>query len=132
MAWLWVQFEFPGLNDVIKKHWRAYEQAKKDHSLLVAGAARRTGLPVGEMEPCHATFLHVLKDRRRDPDNVTAFAQKVVLDAVLGARRDGQRYVLGLSHFWEVAKPQGVLVCFCAERTMNKGEMVTAYEQERI
>ena len=50
-------------------------------------------------------FKWIEKDRRRDPDNISSFGRKVILDALVKTgiiTDDSQEYILGFRDFFEV------------------------------
>lgn len=61
----------------------------------------------------HWTYFHVEPNRRRDPSNFSAGAQKIIEDALQAAGRlegDGWKHIGGFSHWWAVGDPPGCLV----------------------
>lgn len=123
---LWVPGHWPSLNVLITRGKFKYETERKGWHRIVALHARTQGVPAN-MGPRFISFFHARKDRRTDPDNFAGFAQKMVLDAVLGKRSDGWDYVLGLGHQWVVHKKSpGLLVMFDEIDTRRTAEQFRA------
>ena len=101
--------ELPALNQTIeagKRHWSEYAVLKRRYTALVAALARRQLRPVlsGSV---HLSFVWYCRNKRRDPDNVSAAGRKVILDGLVTAgilSNDGGRQVGGFNDSFEVDK----------------------------
>ena len=99
--------ELPDLNTTLsesKRHWSKYSQLKREYTALVAALARRQLRPV--VSGCvHLSFVWYCRDRRKDPDNISAAGRKVILDGLVSAgilQNDGWKQVIGFSDSFEV------------------------------
>lgn len=105
----------PGQNEIIAAaksgHGKgnAYSRMKATWGAIVATQARKALQPCAGAVRLICTWVE--KDRRRDPDNVTA-AVKFVLDGLVAAgiiAGDGWEHVSAIEHNWTVAgKGRGV------------------------
>lgn len=112
----------PGLNEIIlastqrRGKGNAYSAMKKAWGREIGLIARMTGFQ--PIERGHFMFHHYEKDRRRDPDNFIAGAQKLILDALVSEELlpgDGWKQVLSIDHDWEVrAADDGVQLTVAA------------------
>ena len=111
---IWVPGRLPGLNEFIaargrrRGRWDPYARLKREWSIVV-GMVARGRIPNG----AHWTYFHVEPNRRRDPSNFCAGAQKIIEDALQEAGKlegDGWRHIGGFSHHWTVGDPPGCLV----------------------
>lgn len=85
MSW---SFEVPAVppsgNVWSRSHWAVQRQIKCDWQLLVLSAVRNLG--IGQVNSASVTItIYFKENRRRDPDNFTATAYKLVLDALVRA-----------------------------------------------
>ena len=93
-----IPFTLPGLNEYIDAE-RAHRQkgaAMKRKWQNAVIMALRDNRPV--QEPVRIGFVWVEKNRRRDPDNISGFGRKVILDALVKAKilkNDGQKNISG-------------------------------------
>lgn len=102
-----LQGELPALNEIIgasKAHWSNYARVKRQNTYLVALQCRAQHLsPIDG--PVEISFLHYRPSRKKDPDNVAAGAQKMILDGLVKAAilpNDTMQYVAALHHAFEV------------------------------
>ena len=90
-----IKGRLPGYNELNKQPWQAARRIKQDAMAQVMWAARRHRVePV--QGPCEITIACFEPNARRDVDNVTAGANKVILDALqqMGILKgDGRKYV---------------------------------------
>ncbi len=106
-----IRQRMPNLNDVIEKcktHWSSYGVFKKKWAQTVTLYAREQQFPA-IAEPAFFEFEFGEPNRRRDPDNFTGGAQKIIFDALQDAgllKNDGWEQVLGISHTWRVVDTQ--------------------------
>jgi hypothetical protein len=115
---LWISGIMPGLNEVLdakatftrrtpsSKRWNGYAHMKRiwTRQIWLFIKAQRFQIPSGFG---YFTFVHFERDRRRDPDNLTAGPRKLILDALKAAQLipgDGWQYVHGLAHYWTIDK----------------------------
>lgn len=100
MRKLVIPFSLPGLNEYIDAE-RAHRQKgaamkRKWQSAVMLSLRNQNHRPLSE--PVRIGFVWVEKDRRRDPDNISAFGRKVILDALVKAKilkNDGQKNITG-------------------------------------
>ena len=98
MRKLVIPFSLPGLNEYIDAE-RAHRQKgaamkRKWQGAVMLALRNQNHGPLSE--PVRIGFVWVEKDRRRDPDNVSAFGRKVILDAMVKIRllkNDGQKNI---------------------------------------
>lgn len=98
MRKLVIPFSLPGLNEYIDAE-RAHRQKgaamkRKWQGAVMLALRNQNHRPLSE--PVRIGFVWVEKDRRRDPDNISAFGRKVILDAMVKMRllkNDGQKNV---------------------------------------
>jgi len=108
---IWIPFPLPGLNEIIgearKNRFASAKQKKTYTDSLV--------LICSQLKPCLAAnfeFIWVCKDKRKDPDNLTA-GQKYFFDALVKAKifkNDGWKEVKSIKHRFEIGDRPGVLV----------------------
>ena len=97
--------EFPTMNEIIeasKRHWASYSSMKRTYTSLVALYARK--LP--KVEKADITITWVCKNRRQDPDNITA-GTKFLMDGLVEAgvlENDGWKQIGDITHRFEVDK----------------------------
>jgi hypothetical protein len=97
----------PALNEYVtacRSHARAGARMKRDAQEIVAWWVKGTA-PIAFRAVLH--FRWVEPNKRRDPDNVSAFGRKVILDAmveqgILGG--DGWAHIAGLTDTFDVDK----------------------------
>lgn len=88
-----IPFTLPGMNELIDANRNSrYKGAglKKYWQHRVEMVIKRKARPL--REPVTITWVWIEKDRRRDPDNVTAGGKKIILDALVHVgylRNDG-------------------------------------------
>ena len=104
---IWIPGRMPGLNDIIA--WRAckykgeYSEHKRKWQGLIRVIAQRTLKPWPE--GAHFEYELVEPNKKRDPSNACAGAQKFIEDALVEAGilpNDGWRHVLSVRHSWTV------------------------------
>lgn len=106
-----ISHKFPSFNDYISAMNRNRfkgNQMKQELTSLVAWECRKN--KVKKFNQVKIYFKWIEKNRRRDPDNLTANS-KFVLDGLVRAgviKDDGWDYVKGLYHDWEIGKGYGV------------------------
>ena len=99
--------ELPDLNTTLsesKRHWSKYSRLKREYTGLVACIARRQLRPVVSGR-VHLSFVWYCRNRRKDPDNISAAGRKVILDGLVSAgilQNDGWKQVIGFSDSFEV------------------------------
>lgn len=101
----------PNMNEVISaaKGYNgrgfAYKKMKEEWTGLVEESIRKA--EIRPVESCTVVLCWMEKNRRRDPDNITAGGTKFVMDGLVKAgilSGDGWDYVKGLLHSWHVDK----------------------------
>ncbi len=105
-----IEGRLPGYNDLKGDRWGKVKQPAMDTVMWAAKLQRLRPI----LGPCEVSILCMEPNTRRDRDNVTSGACKVVLDALqqLGLLRgDGQKYVTGVHTAVEVdrVKPRVVV-----------------------
>jgi len=117
---LWIQFTFPGLNEVVttcKGQWgkHKYHKLKADYEGAVIALAKSKRFETITV-PVNIDFIWCEPDKRRDPDNIAAGGRKIILDALVYGgfmQGDGWGNVLGFSDSFRVNKDEkGVLISF--------------------
>lgn len=129
----------PGLNEILHAAGVIYRGKKGGKTTAYSVTMKK---PLGErvsflagyqriqpVSACAYTFLLHERDRRRDPDNAAAGAQKVCLDA-LGAAglmplKDGWSGVLDLRQHWVVDPAHVGVTVIAACRACTKEEAVS-------
>lgn len=91
-----IPFSLPGLNDYIdaERTHRQRGAAMKRKWQADVMLALKDKRPL--REPVRIGFVWVEKNRRRDPDNISAFGRKVILDAMVKKHilsNDGQKNI---------------------------------------
>jgi hypothetical protein len=109
LARVFIPGPLPGMNEILAAaksgngRRNGYGRLKATWNAVVATHARRALAP-GVFERVRLHCMWIEKDRRRDPDNVTA-AVKFILDGLVDAgilRGDGWSCVVGIEHDWAV------------------------------
>ena len=120
-----IPWAFGSVNRALYTNWRERHRAKKTDEVDLKVVAGAVGFDPGP-GPYRLTFLHIRGDKRSDPDNFCAWGQKVVLDAIVGKRKDGMSQILEIRQHWGLDRdnPQ-TIVAFDPERTFTKEEMET-------
>lgn len=141
---LWVPGPLPGLNELVEarfvrarktgrggKQWNAYSELKKkwEERIVVYAQAQR----VPRIESAH--FIYIIREpnRRRDPSNVAAAAQKLIEDGLQKCgvlENDGWKQVRGVSYFVLLADathPPGVTLAF-ATPGENEDQTIAYWE----
>ena len=108
----------PSVNDMIEASshrrgmWSEWNKMKKDEEERVIQAIEAAGKPKHMFtEPAVIEFRYYEKDRRRDIDNITGAAHKIILDALQRAeviRNDNRHYVTRMADevFTDPAEPR--------------------------
>lgn len=102
-----IEGQLPSLNDYIRSERSGkYAAASMKHTwqrailiYIKKAKLRRTEKPV----TLH--YMHYVKDRRRDRDNIAAIAHKFTQDALVEAgilKSDGWDYVVGFTDGWAI------------------------------
>ncbi len=104
---LWIPGRMPGMNEII--HWSAsrYRGEYNKHKKKWQGLIRTLAVRVLKPWPDGAHFHYELVEpnRKRDPSNACAGAQKFIEDALVQAGllpNDGWKHVLSVRHSWRV------------------------------
>lgn len=104
-----IPFSLPGLNEYIdaeRTHRQAGAAMKRKWQGAVM-ACLRDKRPLEE--PVKIGFVWIEKNRRRDPDNISSFGRKVILDALVKKKilqNDGQRNITEfLGDKYDVGRP---------------------------
>lgn len=130
--------QLPGLNEILEAAGHVYRGKKggrtTEYSVrMKAPLAERIKMlalllrlrPVG---PSAYTFLLHELNQQRDPDNIAAGAQKIMLDALgtsgLMPAKDGWKGVLDLRQHWVVDPANVGVTVFAAARVLSKEEAV--------
>ena len=93
--------KLPNLNEIIdasKRHWSKYAKLKKRLMPKVVGQMLKELKPV--KAPVFIEFQWHRRDKRTDPDNISAGGRKVLLDALQASgilSNDGWSNVIGFS-----------------------------------
>lgn len=108
MAKLIVPGRLPGLNNLIEAERRnkyAGAKMKRDAEAVVRFAIRKQFRGFKPKPPVILRYRFFEPDRRRDKDNISGFAHKVIQDALVREgilKNDGWAYVEGFSDAFEV------------------------------
>ena len=103
MEVLVIHGRLPGLNEYTKacrSNAHVGAKMKKNAEEAVIAVINEQLKHVKILRPVEMDFLWIEKDRRRDPDNVSSFGRKVILDALVKAGvlpDDSFRYVKGFN-----------------------------------
>ena len=102
----------PGMNDIVRKNYYVYSAMKKQWSRTIATCLQHA--KILPMERVAVIFTWVERDTRRDPDNILAGGQKLVLDCLVTTGiipNDGWANIVGLAHNFTIdASNPGVWV----------------------
>ena len=95
----------PGANDIIRKHWRVYDNLKREWGGICSVYIRKAKLtPVRTARIAFEWHEPIpLRKQKRDPDNII-FGEKFVLDALVQTGilpDDSMDEVLALAHTWK-------------------------------
>ena len=103
--------------------WNAYAQLKSEWCERIGSAAERCGLqPSG---PSYFTFYILEPNRKRDPDNISFGATKMIFDGLFAKRLipgDGWAHILGYVTYWDVSDLPGVALFIRPDRVLTKEE----------
>ena len=108
MKKLVIQGTLPSLNEIIrvaKSHPQAYANLKRQHTMNISMNARHQ-IKKRVQPPVELIFTWYCKDRRTDPDNLTA-ARKFVIDGLVESGvldDDGWEEIAGFTDTWVVDK----------------------------
>lgn len=95
-----IQGRLPGYNELHKANWQQSRRIKQEGMNRVIAAARWDKLRPVQQYPVAIEIFCYEPNARRDPDNVTSGAQKVILDALqqMGVLQgDGRKYIATLT-----------------------------------
>ena len=91
------------LNDYIRaERANRYKgaQYKANNEAIVAGAIKECLRGIHINKPVNVLFRWYEKNKRRDPDNISSFGHKVILDALVNAKvieDDGWNYIKSIA-----------------------------------
>ena len=110
MARLVIPGRLPGLNEytaACRTHPQAGAKMKKEaeEKVLVYIMQQLQGMKI--VKPVKIEFIWVEKDMRRDPDNISGFGRKVILDALVRTgilQDDSRKYVISFEDSFSVDK----------------------------
>ena len=137
---LWIPGVLPGLNEIIEARritrgrWNKYTDMKRaiGEEIQLLARAQKFG-PI--TEPAYYTYLHLEKDRRRDPSNFTAGGQKLIEDGLQGGvgrtayiPGDGWKHVLGSQHHWRVDERGSGVFLVVSDAVKEHGTMAGLLE----
>jgi Holliday junction resolvase RusA-like endonuclease len=103
-----IEGELPDLNtelNAAKAHWIYYRDQKAGWTLFTKNAVKKQSNGLSFELPVEITMIWVLKDKRKDPDNI-AFAKKYILDGMKEAgiiKNDSLKYIHRLSDYFVLA-----------------------------
>lgn len=134
---LWIPGPMPSLNDIIEDNRRVFRARRKDGKPVLKTVYSKTKTAWQDaiatqaqaqgfqkiMEPSSYTFILYERNRRRDPDNITAGAKKLIFDSLRHAgflKNDGWADVLGINAFWAVHQTQPGVVLYVAPGCLTK------------
>ncbi len=144
IQYLWVPGKLPGLNEIIdakrsvvsgtgKRRPDGYSKLKKQWSQTIRIHALQQRLaPVPEA--AHFTYFCVEENKRRDPGNFLAGAQKLIEDALQEANvleGDGWKHVLSITSHWIVGQPNGVMVGIGTDQIVSPAELADRHARLR-
>ncbi len=108
-----IEGSLPGLNEIIaaaksfgnrKTKWNAYAAMKKEYGEIISAYILKSRLVPMEKVGIECTW--VCKNRRKDPDNISA-GIKFILDALVHQKiipEDGWQYVRWITHSFELSE----------------------------
>ena len=100
--------KLPGLNELIdaeRTHRQKGAKLKKDAETLIRLSIRQQLRGVKPKTPVHIEYRYFEPNRRRDCDNIAAFAHKVIQDSLVKEKvlpNDGWAQIDGFSDFFAV------------------------------
>lgn len=100
----------PGLNEytaATREHRQRGASLKRQHEATVLWNIKAQLRGVKFTQPVFLVFTFYERDRRRDHDNVSSFARKIIQDALVKSgvlQDDGWNHVTGYLDFFEVDK----------------------------
>ena len=102
----------PGMNDIVRKNHYVYSAMKKRWSRTIATCLLHA--KILPMQRVAVIFTWVERNTRRDPDNILAGGQKLILDCLVTTGtipNDGWANIVGLAHNFTIdASNPGVWV----------------------
>lgn len=134
---LWIPGPLPCLNDIIDDSRRTFKSRRKDGKSAIASVyskskkawtqsivvqAKKQGFQRITGPACY-TFVCYELHKRRDPDNFTAGAKKLIFDALQASgllENDGWKHVLGIAAFWEARPTLPGVTLFVAPGCLSK------------
>lgn len=96
-----IQGKMAGLNELIdynRKNFKAGNGLKQKHQTKVLKALKGVKIPHPIKYPVNLHYAFYEENKRRDKDNISGFAHKVVQDALVKAKvltNDGWKYIEG-------------------------------------
>lgn len=106
--------KLPGLNEYIKACRTGAQvgaQMKKKQQKYVEGFIPKFADPF--TEPVVIKIYYYEPNKRRDPDNISGFARKVILDALVKSgilKDDGQDEIERIVEWWKVDKNEPCII----------------------
>lgn len=110
-----IEGQLPSLNDYIaamNRNRHIGNKMKRQYTEEVVEAVLEQGLKPYD-KSVELTFTWVEPNARRDPDNITSFGRKVILDGLVESgilQKDSQRYVSGWQDTWSVGKEPQIII----------------------
>lgn len=139
MPGLWLAGRLPGLNELLdsksQQHgkWNKYNAKKGQLAATIGLVARSQNL--GLQSPCYVSMLVLEPNRKRDPDNITSGAFKIILDSLSSCgvlAGDGWAEILGLAGYWDyIPGKVGTFLHFSQSGLVTK-ETMQLMLQERL
>lgn len=131
---LWIDGRLPGLNEIIDARSRGrkgimYTRMKRKCTEAISRAAAVQ--KVKRFESVWLTYVHVEKDRRRDPSNFCGGAAKFIEDGLVQAKvipNDGWKNINGFAHCWTTSSHDGTLVVISDEELMPIEDAMAVYK----
>ncbi len=103
-----IDTELPDFNKVIKetkKHWHNYSELKKEHTEYIAWLAKAQKIKRCYKKRPIIKITYFCKNKLKDPDNISAFSRKVILDGLVMSKvlkDDRWDYVGGFIETFEI------------------------------
>lgn len=115
-----IEGQLPSLNDYIRSERAGkYAAASMKHTWQRAILVYIKKAKLRKMEtPVVIHYMHYVKDRRRDRDNIAAIAHKITQDALVEAgilKSDGWDYVIGFTDDWAIDRKHPRIVVTISE-----------------
>ena len=124
MKKLVIQGTLPSLNEIIrvaKSHPQAYANLKRQHTMNISMNARHQ-IKKRVQPPVELIFAWYCKDKRTDPDNLTA-ARKFIIDGLVESgvlEDDGWGEIAGFRDTWTVDKANPRIEVEITEATLEQ------------